>query len=88
MARTQSRPADAGATSAFPPVNVALLHDVHADAERTSAALASVIELLQGCDPHHQITTGRLLALLEPVAGGLESVCGDLGTAGSIGVLQ
>lgn len=82
MARTQSRPADAGATSAFSPSREAMLHDVQADAQRTCSALASVMELLQGCDPAHQITTGHLLALLEPVWGGLETVCGDLATAG------
>lgn len=81
MAKTPSRPASAGATSAFSPVRLAMLHEVHADAARACLALATVLELLHGCDPAHQITCGGLLALLEPVAGGLESLTGDLNTA-------
>lgn len=77
MARTLARPADAGTVPSLD-----LLAGVHADAQRTCLALASVMELLQGCDPAHQVTTGRLLALLEPVWGGLDSVCNDLATAG------
>lgn len=88
MARPQSRPADAGASSAFSPEREAMLHELQADAERASQALASLVELLQGCPPDHQISTGRLLALLEPVAGGLDVLSCDLTAIQHQGALQ
>lgn len=57
------------------------------DAERARLALASVMELLRGCDADHQLSAGGLAALLEPVWGGLDTLCGDLRTAtGSISI--
>lgn len=88
MARTQSRPANAGATSAFSPEREIMQQELQADAERASQALASLFELLQGCPPDHQISTGRLLALLEPVVGGLDVLCCDLATVLHHGALQ
>ena len=82
MARTQSRPAAAGASpSSFLPAHPELLPDVLPDAERTRLALAAVLELLHGCDPDYQLSAGGLLLLLEPIAGGLDALCGDLRTA-------
>lgn len=80
MADSRTRPATAGATSAFS-TDPALLPQLQADAERACRALVCLIELLHGCPPDHVITTAGLLALLEPVAGGLESLAGDLSTA-------
>ena len=78
MARTLSRPADAG-TSPVPSLD--LLAGVHADAQRACLALAGVMELLQGCPADHSLTAGGLRSLLEPIWSGLDSVCMDLGTA-------
>lgn len=82
MARTLARPAEAGAS---PVPSLDLLAGVHADAQRTCLALASLMELLQGCPADHSLTAGGLRSLLEPIWSGLDSVCMDLGTAtGSI----
>jgi hypothetical protein len=81
MARTQSRTADAGATSSFSPDREAMLRDVHADAQRLCLAVSGLLALLQGCTPDHPLSAGGLLALLEPVAGGLDVLRMDLGTA-------
>lgn len=81
MARTQSRPAAAGASSCFSTDREALLHDVHADAQRLCLAVGGLLALLQGCDPEHPLNAGGLLALLEPVAGGLDVLRADLSTA-------
>lgn len=78
MARTLSRPADAGTV---PVPSLDLLAGVHADAQRACLALASVMELLQGCPADHSLTAGGLRSLLEPIWSGLDSVCMDLGTA-------
>ncbi len=88
MVRTEPSPADAGASPAFSPNREAMLLELQADAERTSQALASLIELLHGCPQDHQISAGRLLALLEPVAGSLDVLSFDLNTACSMGKLQ
>lgn len=64
----------------FFPDQLELLHGVRLDAERVNAALAAVMELLQGCDPAHKLTAGNLEALLEPVLAGLDTLCGDLRT--------
>lgn len=80
MASTQPGPATPGLTSSFSS-RFELLHDVRLDAERVNAALAGVMELLQGCRPDHQLTAGKLDALLEPVWAGLDTLCGDLRTA-------
>ncbi len=68
------------ATSAFSS-RFELLHDVRLDAERVNAALASLMELLQGCGPGHTLSAGNLQSLLEPVWAGLDTLCGDLRTA-------
>ena len=70
MARTQS--------PAFNPVRLAVLHDVLPEAENANRALLAVLELLHGCAPSHQLSAGGLLLLLEPIAGGLDTLCGDL----------
>lgn len=62
----------------FFPDRLEALHDTRLDAERVNSALASVMELLQGCNPDHQLTAGNLFALLEPVCAGLDQLCGDL----------
>lgn len=78
MKHTQPSPATAGAASAFSPDREDPLPDVLLDAERTCLALASVMELLRGCGPEHQLSAGGLQFLLEPIWGGLETLCGDL----------
>lgn len=80
MKRTQSvaAPAAAFAQPTFSPDYEDPLPDVLQDAERTRLALASVMELLHGCDPAYQLSAGGLLFLLEPIAGGLDTLCGDL----------
>ena len=62
----------------FFPDRLEALHDTRRDAERLNAALASVMELLQGCKPDHQLTAANLAALLEPLWAGLDTLCGDL----------
>lgn len=81
MARTQSRPAAAGAATPSLSAHPELLLDVLPDAENTSLALCAVLELLRGCDPDHQLSAGGLLRLLEPIAGSLDTLCGDLRAA-------
>jgi len=81
MARTQTRQAVAAVISPVPPADPAMLADVLADAEQHRAALAAVVQLLQGCDPAHQVCAGSLAALLAPVSAGVEQLCGDLATA-------
>lgn len=82
MAHTQTCPVNTGATPfpAFSTKRLELLHDVRLDAERVNAALASVIELLQGCNPGHTLSARNLESLLEPVWAGLDTLCGDLRT--------
>lgn len=60
-----------------------LLHDLQADAERTCAALASVMELLRGCDRAYSLRADGLESLLEPIWGSLDTLRGDLRTATS-----
>lgn len=84
MARTQTRPAAAGIASPFPPAppaDEAMLAEVLDDAQRTSAALSAVMELLHGCNPTHQVCAASLAALLDPIWAGMETLCGDLATA-------
>lgn len=85
MARTPSRPAHAGAATLVPPpappVNQALLAEVLADAEQARDALAAVVQLLQACDPVHQVCAGNLGRLLLPVWGQLDQACNDLAGA-------
>ena len=82
MASTHSGPATPGPFpfALFFPDQLEHLHDVRLDAERVSAALAAVMELLQGCDPAHKLSAGNLESLLEPVWAGLDTLCGDLRT--------
>ena len=82
MAHTQPCPVNPGATPfpVFSTERLELLHDVRLDAERVNAALASVIELLQGCNPGHTLSARNLESLLEPVWSGLDTLCGDLRT--------
>jgi hypothetical protein len=68
-------------TSSFPSVHVELLRDLQDDCARTNQAMACLIELLGSCDPDHRLSARGLLALLEPVAAGLDVLCGDLATA-------
>ena len=72
-------------TSSFSPAREELLRDIHADAQSLALAMSTMFELLRGCDPDHQVTAGGLLALLEPVTGGMETLVGDLGTARNYG---
>lgn len=74
-------PDASGAVSPFSPDRLELLHDVRLDAERVNAALTSVLELLQGCNPGHTLSASNLESLLEPVGAGLDMLCGDLRTA-------
>lgn len=60
-----------------------LLHDLQADAERTCAALGSLMELLRGCDRAHTLRADGLESLLEPIWGGMDTLRGDLRTATS-----
>jgi len=64
----------------FSPERLELLHDVRIDADRVNAALASVMELLQGCNPGYTLSASNLESLLEPVWAGLDTLCGDLRT--------
>lgn len=82
MISNQPRPAAPGTFpfALFFPDQLEALHETRLDAERVNAALASVMELLQGCTPDHQLTAGNLFALLEPVCAGLDTLCGDLRT--------
>ena len=80
MARTQTAPASAGATSVSPD-HLELLHDVHSDAQGIRLAMASLMELLRGCDPAYQLSAGGLESMLEPIWGCMETLCGDLDTA-------
>lgn len=86
MASTQPGPATPGPFpfALFFPDQLELLHDVRRDAERVNAALASVMELLQGCKPDHALTAGNLEALLEPVWAGMDTLCGDLRTVDKV----
>lgn len=61
-----------------------LLHGCTAECAHTTQALASLVQLLQGCKPGHTLSAGGLLALLEPLAGSLDSLCNDLHTAHSL----
>lgn len=89
MASTHPGTATPGATTSdFSTDDEALLPGVQADAERTCLALASVMELLRGCDPSHPLSAGGLYALLEPIWGGMDTLCGDLRTVGHLGVMQ
>lgn len=89
MARTQSRPATAGAfLPPVPPDDEALLQEVCTDALKANQALASVLALLKGCPADHQLRAGVLAALLEPIAGCLDTLCCDLGTVSRTGALQ
>lgn len=72
-------------TSSFSPAREELLRDIHADAQSLALAMSTVFELLRGCDPDHQVSTGGLLALLEPVTGGIDTLVGDLGSARNFG---
>jgi len=72
-------------TSSFSPAREELLRDIHADAQSLAFAMATMFELLRGCEPDHQVSAGGLLALLEPVCGGMETLVGDLGAARSFG---
>jgi hypothetical protein len=81
MAHTDTSPATPGATSDFPTCFESL-QDVQLDAERTCQALASVMELLRGCDADHQLSAGGLQFLLEPIWGSLDTLCGDLRMVG------
>lgn len=62
--------------------------EVLADAERAAQAMAALLALLRGCAPDAVVPAGGLLALLEPLAAGLDGVCGDLRTAGRLGALN
>jgi len=66
------------------PPGLALLHDLQQDADRNLLALASVMELLRGCDANHTLRAGGLYALMEPVWGSLETLCGDLRSANGV----
>ena len=62
MTSNQPRPA---APSPFPfrlffPEQLETLHDTRLDAERVNAALAAVLELLQGCNPRSEEHTSEL----------------------------
>jgi hypothetical protein len=72
--------------TSFSPAREELLRDIHEDAQSLAHAMTTMFELLRGCDVDHQVSTGGLLALLEPVAGGMETLVGDLGSARSFGV--
>ena len=83
MAHTQTRPATPGATSAFSPDFVELVTGICHDAELTTKALTSIVELLRGCSASHHLSAGGLLSLLEPIWGSLDTLCGDLRTVGN-----
>lgn len=74
--------------SSFSPAREELLRDIHADAQILSNALSTLFDLLQCCDSGHQVTTGGMLALLEPFVGGLDTLVGDLQSACNVGALQ
>jgi len=94
MAIAQTRPDMSGASarSHVPPAAsgpeadclAELLHGCTADCAHTTQALASLVQLLQGCQPGHTLSAGGLLALLEPLAGSLDSLCDDLRTANAV----
>lgn len=57
------------------------MHELHDDAERTWLAMSAVVQLLNGCDHDHALSAGGLLCLLEPIAGCMETLAGDVGMA-------
>jgi hypothetical protein len=83
MAHTQPGQATPGPFpfALFFPDQLELLHGVRLDAERVNSALASLVELLQGCNPANTLNAGNLASLLEPVWAGMDTLCGDLRTA-------
>lgn len=82
MARSQTRPAVAGAViPPYPPADQALLAEVLDEAQQARDALAAVVQLLQGCNPAHQVPAASLGRLLAPVWAQIDQVCGDLATA-------
>jgi hypothetical protein len=81
MAHTQPGPATPGTTSVFSSDREELMHGVHTDAQGICLALASLMELLRGCDPAYQLSAGGLESILEPIWGCMETLCGDLNTA-------
>lgn len=83
MAKTQTRPATPGATSAFSPDFVELLTGIQHDADMTCKALSSIVTLLHGCDEGVPLSVAGMYSLLEPIAGSLDTLCGDLRTVGN-----
>lgn len=89
IAQTRSDTSGASARSHVSPADpgpdtdclAELLHGCTAECAHTTQALASLVQLLQGCKPGHTLSAGGLLALLEPLAGSLDSLCNDLRTA-------
>ena len=63
--------------------HLALL-DVLIDAQCACVTLTTIVELLRGCAAGHQITAVGMLRLLEPIAGNLDTLCGDLGTLANL----
>jgi hypothetical protein len=66
------------------PEGNAALQDVLIDAQCACVTLTTIVELLRGCAAGHQITAVGMLRLLEPVAGSLDTLCGDLGTVANL----
>lgn len=74
-----------GSTSAIPSAHVELLQELRDDCIRTNHALACLLALLGSCDPDQPLSAQGLHALLEPVAAGLDVLCGDLASAAGTG---
>lgn len=51
---------------------------IHSDVDRACQAMASLLELLQGCAEGYEITASYLLELLAPVHGQMETAAGDM----------
>ncbi len=55
-----------------------LASGAHADVDRACNAMASLMELLQGCNDGYSITASYLVELLTPVHGCMETAAVDM----------
>lgn len=81
MSRSRPNAAGADARAAVPEIHAQeTLRALHSDALTLHQGLDLLVELLGQCAPAHQVSAGAVLALLDPVAGGLEALQADLYT--------
>lgn len=81
MSRTRLNAAGADERAPLPEIHTReTLRALHSDAQTLHQGLDLLVELLGQCAPAHQVSAGAVLALLDPVAGGLEALQADLHT--------